>query len=148
MYCLPTEEVDLSWLRNRIAGRKALEICAGNGAIGRALEDRLETDSHIQTMPEMAAYYKLLGQHPITACRRVQVRGQRSGVGTCSRGSFSARTSMRHEVSKKATKVRRFVGSSVYGVDELGIVAKVQTYDIRFATTRRMAPKESTNCHT
>ncbi len=63
VYCIPTTEL-IHWLQNRINGRKAIEICAGYGAIGRAL-NIVSTDSYIQTRPEIAITYILQGQNPI-----------------------------------------------------------------------------------
>lgn len=63
VYQYPTEEL-LEWLSQQTAGRRAIEICAGNGAIGRAL-GIVTTDSYMQTTPEIADYYNSLGQTPI-----------------------------------------------------------------------------------
>lgn len=64
IYQFPTEEL-LDWLSVQIAGRKAIEICAGNGVLGRELGIPA-TDNYMQTMPELVAHYKLMGQEPIT----------------------------------------------------------------------------------
>lgn len=64
VYQFPTEEL-LEWLSTQIAGRKAIEICAGNGVLGRELGIPA-TDSYMQAGPAVAAYYMSLGQHPIT----------------------------------------------------------------------------------
>lgn len=63
VYQIPTLEL-VDWLRGEIGDNKAIEICAGNGAIGRALGIPL-TDSYIQTEPGMIAYYQTFGQTPI-----------------------------------------------------------------------------------
>ena len=63
-YSLPTLEL-LDWLRDFVRGRHAIEICAGEGAIGRGLGIQ-STDSYMQTLPEIVAYYRHLGQTPIT----------------------------------------------------------------------------------
>lgn len=70
VYCLPTVEL-IDWLRNKIAGRSAIEICSGNGAIGRALGIP-RTDSYNQTTPQMLAYYTLYNQTPIFPPEDVQ----------------------------------------------------------------------------
>lgn len=64
VYQIPTQEL-IDWLKEQIGSRSAIEICAGNGSIGRALNIP-RTDSYVQTLPEMVAYYKMLGQEPIT----------------------------------------------------------------------------------
>lgn len=63
VYQYPTEEL-LNWLATQISGKKAIEICAGNGAIGRLL-GITSTDSYMQTKPEIVAYYAALKQIPI-----------------------------------------------------------------------------------
>jgi len=63
VYCLPTTEL-IDWLKERIEGKVAVEIGSGNGAIGRALGIRM-TDKKTMAIPEIASYYKALGQ-PVT----------------------------------------------------------------------------------
>lgn len=64
VYQVVTEEL-ISWLAELIQGKKALEICAGLGTIGRHLGIQM-TDSYMQTRPEIIAVYKALGQFPIS----------------------------------------------------------------------------------
>lgn len=64
VYGLPTFEL-IGWLKDRIAGRSAIEIGSGNGCLGRALGIPM-TDSWLQATPEMRAYYALQGQRTIT----------------------------------------------------------------------------------
>lgn len=59
-YCLPTTEL-IDWLREQIAGDTAIEIGAGNGAIGRALGIPI-TDSRQQEHPELRRHYEAIGQ--------------------------------------------------------------------------------------
>lgn len=60
MYQVPTLEL-IQWLRPQIAGKKAIEICAGKGVLGKAFEIPT-TDSHMQMRKEIRAYYASLGQ--------------------------------------------------------------------------------------
>ena len=62
-YTLPTTEL-VEWLREQIAGRTALEVCAGNGDLGHHLGIRM-TDSYQQTtdLPTLA-YFKQWGIAP------------------------------------------------------------------------------------
>lgn len=57
-YCLPTLEL-VDFVREQIAGEKAIEIGAGHGALGRALGIPT-TDSHQQSRPEVVAHYARL----------------------------------------------------------------------------------------
>lgn len=64
LYGLPTVEL-VTWLREFIGGRRAIEIGAGNGALAHALGIPA-TDSCLQTDPAIAAYYAALGQALVT----------------------------------------------------------------------------------
>jgi hypothetical protein len=64
VYQLPTEEL-INWLSHQIKGRKTIEICAGNGVLGREL-GIISTDSYMQTKPEIISYYRALQQEPIS----------------------------------------------------------------------------------
>lgn len=124
VYCLPTAEL-IAWLRTMIGGREAVEICAGNGAIGRAL-GIVATDSYIQTEPKMAAYYRQLGQQPIIpppdvqkfeAVKAVQYFKPKVVVG--------AYVTQLYQLGDEGPPK---IGSSVFGVNELLIWELVETY--------------------
>lgn len=63
IYQLPTTEL-IEWLADRIAGRKAIEIGAGNGATGRGALGIPMTDSYLQdgTNTFVKAYYDAMQQ--------------------------------------------------------------------------------------
>lgn len=58
-YVLPTAEL-IDWLKQKINGRKAIEIGAGMGDLGYHLGIHM-TDSYMQQQPEIAAYYAAIG---------------------------------------------------------------------------------------
>jgi hypothetical protein len=60
LYGLYTTEL-VDWVRDRIAGRTALEIGAGNGVLAAALGIRA-TDSFQQQEPAIKAYYEAMRQ--------------------------------------------------------------------------------------
>lgn len=62
IYVLPTLEL-IVWLRLKITGF-AIEIGAGNGAIGRILKIPI-TDSKLQNKREVRIMYEMMGQPPI-----------------------------------------------------------------------------------
>jgi hypothetical protein len=62
VYQIPTQEL-VDWLKEKIADRPAIEICSGNGVLGRTLKIPA-TDSYLHMNPEMQVYYKLLRQEP------------------------------------------------------------------------------------
>lgn len=122
VYCFPTVEL-IDWLRNRIAGRSAIEICSGNGAIGRALNIP-RTDSYNQTTPQMLAYYKLYNQTPIFPPSDVQKFEANEAVD-----HFKPDVVIGSYVTQKyIPSDEGVVGSSLFGVDELALVPKVKTY--------------------
>ena len=61
-YALPTAEL-VEWLKERIGGRRAIEVGAGNGDLGRHI-GIVMTDSRLQQTPAMRAFYTRLGQVP------------------------------------------------------------------------------------
>ena len=71
VYQLPSVEL-VEWLRTRIAGRSAIEIGSGNGAVGRALGIP-RTDNRCQEWPDVQIYYALTGQ-PIVSYGKDVVR--------------------------------------------------------------------------
>lgn len=56
IYCVPTTEL-VAWLRERLAGRRAIEIGAGTGVLADALGIPA-TDNRMQEWPEVAAHYQ------------------------------------------------------------------------------------------
>lgn len=124
VYCIPTTEL-IDWLKERIAGRKCIEICAGYGAIGRSLRI-ITTDSHIQADPNMAIYYKSIGQKAIDPPSDVLKFEANEAVDTLHPEVVVASFATQ-KFQKGDDKVPK-IGSSVYGVDELALFKKVKTY--------------------
>ena len=56
-YVFPTTEL-VAWLKGFIARRKAIEVGAGMGDLGKAVGIQM-TDSHVQTSPELRLYYQM-----------------------------------------------------------------------------------------
>jgi len=69
-YGLPTVEL-VQWLQHEVGDRPAIEIGAGNGALGRALGIPM-SDSFLQDQPEVKAYYESLQQPTIRYGRDVE----------------------------------------------------------------------------
>ena len=125
VYCFPTIEL-IEWLRDKVAGRSAIEICSGNGAIGRALNIP-RTDSYNQTKPEMMALYAMYNQTPIFPPQDVQEFEANEAVDYFKPevvlGSY---ITQRYLLGDELAVPK--IGSSVYGVNELDLLPKVQTY--------------------
>jgi hypothetical protein len=64
IYGIPSEEL-IDTIKAHIVEHKSIEVGAGCGVFGRAL-DIPSTDSFIQSTPEMAMMYKMMGQPPVT----------------------------------------------------------------------------------
>lgn len=123
IYTLPTTEL-IEWIKNKINNRKAIEICSGNGVISREL-GIIGTDSFMQTTPEMVAYYSALGQKPIDPPSDIYQFEANEAVDV-----------LKPKVVIASFATQKFIdgdeengiSSSVYGVDELTLLPKIQTY--------------------
>lgn len=60
-YVIPTEEL-INYLVSRIGQERAIEICAGNGYIGRELGITMTDSYQQQDDPATVAYYEAIGQ--------------------------------------------------------------------------------------
>lgn len=78
VYAYPTLEL-VEWLREFIAGRRAIEVGAGNGHLGRLLGIPM-TDSGMQLMPAIANHYRALGQAPTEPPDCVELLGAEEAV--------------------------------------------------------------------
>lgn len=124
VYCLPTLEL-IDWIRERIDGRKAIEVCAGNGAIGRALGIPA-TDSYAQQDPSMAAYYSLIGQKPTQPPADVYKFEANEAVDVLKPkvvvASYATQKYLPGDEGPPA------IGSCIVGIDELAMLPKIETY--------------------
>lgn len=125
IYTYPTTEL-ISFIEAKIGSRKAIEICSGNGVIGRAL-GIVRTDSYIQTTPEMIAYYTVLGQKPILPPQDVYKYEANEAVD-----HFRPQVVVACYATQKYLPGDEYqpkkIGSSIYGVDELSMLPKIETY--------------------
>lgn len=123
-YVLPTAEL-VQWLKDRIAGRRAIEIGAGMGDLGRLVGIKM-TDSAVQVeQRELLLYYRTMHQTPtdppsdVVRCEALDaIRRCRPQVVV---GAFI--TQKYRDGDSEAS-----IGSSVYGVDEGKLLAHVGEY--------------------
>lgn len=120
-YGLPTIEL-VNWLREQIAGRSAIEIGSGNGALGRALGIPI-TDSRLQERADIKAHYESIGQPTIKYPDDIQ--------------AFEALEAIRHfkpqvVIASWVTQVYREetheLGGNQYGIDEDVLLQQVPLY--------------------
>jgi len=119
IYGLITNEL-VDFVRKHIAGKKAIEIGAGNGTLGRALGIPI-TDSHLQK--ELESYYLNLKQMPIaypddverlTALEAIEKYQPDIVVGSW--------------ITHKYSGIQHHLGGNIFGVDEIAIMQKVNQY--------------------
>lgn len=123
VYVFPTAEL-VEWLKTRIRGRTAVEICAGHGAVGRAVGVP-RTDSYIQTTPDMVLYYALHGQTPIAPPADVERLEAAEAVAKYKpQVVFGCFVTQKYQPGDEDAKI----GSSVFGVDEFNVYDKAETY--------------------
>lgn len=119
-WLLPTTEL-VSWLRDEIGGRSAIEIAAGCGALGRALGIH-RTDARLhESNAQVQDLYARVGHGPPRIPPDVEtlealaaVRAYRPQVVVCAWGT-------------EFSPSRKLSGSGL-GIDEKAIVQKVETY--------------------
>lgn len=122
-YHLPTVEL-VEWLRERIGGRKAIEIGAGHGDLARALGCPA-TDSKIQDQEDVRAYYRLTGQPTIAYPDFVEKLEAGAAIRAHDPDVVVAAW-VTEWISPRRTPPPQ--GGSIYGVHERAIVASGRTY--------------------
>lgn len=125
VYTIPTTEL-IEWLKEEIGGRKAIEICAGTGVIGRALDIR-RTDSYIQTTPEVILLYQSMSQVPIHPPKDVyQFEANHATDLFRPKVVVGSYVTQKYVEGDENTKPK--TNSSIYGVDEMALLPKIETY--------------------
>lgn len=121
VYQFPTTEL-VEWLRTQIAGRDAIEIGSGNGAIGRALGIP-RTDNRCQEWPDVRAYYALTRQPAVRYGEDVQTLNAVEAVRR-----HKPKVVVACWVTHIYNKREHERGGNMYGVDEDWLVNRVETY--------------------
>jgi hypothetical protein len=119
VYQLPTTEL-IEWLNEKIGFKRAIEICAGNGVLGRALSI-IRTDSFMQTRPDILAYYRAFGQEPIAPPTDVIKLDANNAVK-----KFLPQVVIGAWVTQLYQEGDK--DGSMYGVDEFDIIKQVESY--------------------
>jgi hypothetical protein len=124
-YHVPSVET-IHWLSEKIAGRRAIEIGAGAGDLGRLLHIPM-TDSYIQMeSPEILLYYATLGVPPTKPPADVErleaLEAVKKYAPEVVVGAWIT------QLYRKGDEGPPFVGSSIYGVNELELRNEVETY--------------------
>jgi hypothetical protein len=125
LYCLPTLELldELNRLILEVSpSRNAIEIGAGNGAIGKALGIHA-TDSYMQTRPEIQMYYQSLRQPTIAYGSHVENLDANAAVERY-RPDVVVGAWVTHLFDSSA----EWRGGNAFGIDEGAILSKVKRY--------------------
>ena len=120
IYGFPTEEL-IQWMSKTI-GNNAIEIGAGRGSLGRALKIPY-TDSKLMEEPEVAAYYKMMGQ-PTTEYPKDVIKMEALEAID----HYKPDIVIACWVTHKFCKEEAWREGSVYGVDEEILLRKVKKY--------------------
>lgn len=120
-YVLPTTEL-IDWLTVAIAGRRAIEVGAGNGVLAQALGIPA-TDNRMQEQPSIKAYYKAVGQKVVSYGNNVEAYPAEEAVKV-----FQPEVVLAAWVTHKFDESRREAEGNMFGVNEEAIVAGCKTY--------------------
>ncbi|CAN7761249.1 hypothetical protein LJR039_007111 [Pseudorhodoferax sp. LjRoot39] len=121
LYSFPTEEL-CSHLRERIAGRRAIEIGAGNGVLAEALGIPA-TDNRQQDQAEVKAYYQRLGQPTVPYGDNVEMLDAAAAIAKY-KPDVVIGCWVTHRFDPRSPER----GGSTTGVDEEAIVAGCDEY--------------------
>ena len=122
-YGLPTTEL-VAWLHEKIAGRRAIEIGSGAGDLAFHLGIPA-TDNRMQEWPEVAVWYRLMGQPVIRYADFVQGLDALSAIAT-HQPEVVVASWVTEWIDPNKPVTRR--GGNIHGVKEDEIVASGRTY--------------------
>ncbi len=117
---LTTELID--YLVGIIAGRSAIEIGAGHGALAAALGIPA-TDNRQQEWPEVKAFYETCGQRPITYGQHVEKLDALAAIK-----KYKPQVVVGCWVTHKYDPNRHAAGGNQDGIDEEKVIAACETY--------------------
>lgn len=121
IYGFVTQEL-VDHLRGIIAGRPAIEVGAGHGALGAALGIPA-TDSRMQERPEIAAYYEMLRQPTVPYGPHVEALDYRQAIE-----KYQPMVVIGSWVTHLYDSKRHAAGGSVHGLDEDWILENCEEY--------------------
>jgi hypothetical protein len=121
IYAYPTSEL-IGWLQEQIGEHSAIEIGAGNGAIGRALGIPI-TDSRMQEWPDVKAHYALSRQPTVNYGSDIQEFDASSAVE-----HFKPDVVIGSWITHLYHPDEHHRGGNMYGVDEVALFERVKKY--------------------
>lgn len=133
VYCIPTVEL-VAWLRERIAGRRAIEIGAGCGVLAATLGIPA-TDSRQQEWPEMARMLRVLKQQPVRYGANVLTMTAEAAVA-----KYQPEVVIGAWVSHRYRPSEPWRGGNQYGVEEERIIEQATYIHIGHTRTHEAKP--------
>lgn len=122
-HLFPTEEL-VGWLRQEIGGLPAIEICAGAGVLGRALEVPCVDWNVCKRFPAAKAFYQMNGQPmPMIGSHCEDIEALEAVAKYRPHVVFGAYITQRVYASEPTT-----TPGSAYGVDERTLIRVVRKY--------------------
>ncbi|WP_157266404.1 hypothetical protein [Azohydromonas aeria] len=122
IYSFPTVEL-VSWLQEFIAGRTAIEVGAGHGALAAALGIPATDNCHQQADALSAAYYRAHGQVPVTYGEHIEQLDANSAVA-----KHRPQVVVACWVTHRYDAARHAAGGNMYGPDEAKIIRACEHY--------------------
>jgi hypothetical protein len=122
LYCLPTTEL-ISWLKTFIAGRTAMEIGAGCGAISAALGIRATDNKHQIFNEYSKAAYELFAQPVVTYGRHVETMDANTAVRT-----YPTQVVIASWLTHRCVEGDPTFSGNPFGVDEADIIENCEAY--------------------
>lgn len=121
VYSFPTSEL-CNFLKERIAGRSAIEIAAGHGVLAKALGIPA-TDNRQQEQPDIRAHYERLGQPTVPYGDNVEKLDAAAAVA-----KYRPQVVIACWVTHRFDPDRPHAEGSMTGVDEAAIIAACDEY--------------------
>ena len=121
VYGFPTTEL-VEFIRERIAGRRAIEIGSGNGALAAALGIPA-TDNRQQEDPAIRAYYDSIGQPVVRYGGNVEKLSADDAIE-----KYKPDVVVASWVTHRFDPMRQDAGGSETGVDEVAVLKACEMY--------------------
>jgi hypothetical protein len=121
VYNVPTVEL-CNWVMGKVGGRSAIEVGAGNGALGRYLKIP-STDSFLQSDNTIGQYYAMIQQPPVRYGKNVEKIAANDAVE-----KYKPQVVIAAWLTQVFKPEDEWRGGSIFGTDEGDIIDSVETY--------------------
>ena len=122
VYCLPTTEL-IDWLSQYIIPNQTIEIGAGVGTIGRALNIPITDSCYMRNNKQVAEYYKLM-QQPITNYPTDII--EMNAISAINH--YKPKVVIGSWITHRYDMTQHWRGGNEYGIDEQFVLDNVEKY--------------------